>query len=72
VAILNSVPTLTLGDGLRAVRLKLWDEDQRRLVTFRQALAQPSGTLTRSDAAWSGFTPAGSPDASSSRQGSRD
>ena len=31
------VPTLSLGDGLRAVRLKLWDEDAGRLVTFAQA-----------------------------------
>lgn len=32
-----SVPTLTLWDGLRAVRLKLWDEGSGRLVTFAQA-----------------------------------
>ena len=32
-----SVPTLTLWDGLRAVRLKLWDERAGRLVTFAQA-----------------------------------
>jgi acyl-lipid omega-6 desaturase (Delta-12 desaturase) len=32
-----SVPTLTLWDGLRAVRLKLWDERTGRLVTFAQA-----------------------------------
>jgi omega-6 fatty acid desaturase (delta-12 desaturase) len=31
------VPTLSLADGIRAVRLKLWDPDQRRLVTFRDA-----------------------------------
>jgi omega-6 fatty acid desaturase (delta-12 desaturase) len=31
------VTTLSLGDGIRAVRLKLWDPDQRRLVTFREA-----------------------------------
>jgi acyl-lipid omega-6 desaturase (Delta-12 desaturase) len=31
------VPTLSLGDGLRAVRLKLWDEEAGRLVTFAQA-----------------------------------
>jgi omega-6 fatty acid desaturase (delta-12 desaturase) len=31
------VPTLTLWDGLRAVRLKLWDERSGRLVTFAQA-----------------------------------
>lgn len=32
-----TVPTLTLWDGLRAVRLKLWDERSGRLVTFAQA-----------------------------------
>jgi omega-6 fatty acid desaturase (delta-12 desaturase) len=31
------VPTLSLRDGLRAVRLKLWDEQSGRLVTFAQA-----------------------------------
>jgi acyl-lipid omega-6 desaturase (Delta-12 desaturase) len=31
------VPTLTLLDGLRAVRFKLWDEDAGRLVTFAEA-----------------------------------
>jgi omega-6 fatty acid desaturase (delta-12 desaturase) len=34
---LGSVTTLTLRDGIRAVRLKLWDQDQRQLVTFREA-----------------------------------
>jgi omega-6 fatty acid desaturase (delta-12 desaturase) len=34
---LDGVTTLSLRDGLRAVRLKLWDEDRRRLVTFGQA-----------------------------------
>jgi acyl-lipid omega-6 desaturase (Delta-12 desaturase) len=31
------VPTLSLWDALRTVRLKLWDEDRRKLVTFAQA-----------------------------------
>jgi omega-6 fatty acid desaturase (delta-12 desaturase) len=31
------VPTLTVWDGLRAVRLKLWDPRSCRLVTFEQA-----------------------------------
>ena len=31
------VPTLSLWDGLRSVRLKLWDERAGRLVTFAQA-----------------------------------
>jgi omega-6 fatty acid desaturase (delta-12 desaturase) len=35
--IFHDVPTLSLRDGLRAVRLKLWDEDQARLVTFAEA-----------------------------------
>jgi omega-6 fatty acid desaturase (delta-12 desaturase) len=36
-AIFHEVPTLSLGDGLRAVRLKLWDEKGRRMVTFAEA-----------------------------------
>ncbi len=35
--VFHRVPRLTLLDGVRAVRLKLWDEDQRRLVTWAQA-----------------------------------
>ncbi len=35
--IFHDVPTISLLDGLRAVRLKLWDEDAGRLVTFAQA-----------------------------------
>jgi acyl-lipid omega-6 desaturase (Delta-12 desaturase) len=35
--IFHDVPTISLWDGLRAVRLKLWDEDRGRLVTFAQA-----------------------------------
>jgi omega-6 fatty acid desaturase (delta-12 desaturase) len=34
-----TVPTLTLWDGLRAVRLKLWDPEAGRLVTFAEARA---------------------------------
>jgi acyl-lipid omega-6 desaturase (Delta-12 desaturase) len=33
----HSVPTLSLRDGLRAVQLKLWDEDSGKLLTFAQA-----------------------------------
>jgi acyl-lipid omega-6 desaturase (Delta-12 desaturase) len=36
---LRAVPELTLRDGLRATRLKLWDERSGRLVTFRDARA---------------------------------
>ncbi len=33
------VQQLSLRDGLQATRLKLWDDDRRRLVTFREANA---------------------------------
>jgi len=36
-AIFHGVPTLSLWDGLRAVRLKLYDEERRRMVGFAQA-----------------------------------
>jgi acyl-lipid omega-6 desaturase (Delta-12 desaturase) len=36
-AIFHEVPTLSLRDGMRAVRLKLWDEKHRRMVTFAEA-----------------------------------
>ena len=35
--IFDGVPEVSLWDGLRAVRLKLWDEDRGRLVTFAEA-----------------------------------
>jgi omega-6 fatty acid desaturase (delta-12 desaturase) len=38
-AIFHDVPILSLQDGLRAVRLKLWDEDRGRMVTFAEAAA---------------------------------
>ena len=37
--IFQSVPVLTLWDGLRATRLKLYDEEARRLVTWREVRA---------------------------------
>jgi acyl-lipid omega-6 desaturase (Delta-12 desaturase) len=37
IPILHQVPILSARDGLRAVRLKLWDEDRGRLVTFAEA-----------------------------------
>ena len=37
--ILHDVPTLSLWDGLRAVTLKLWDEESGKLLTFGQARA---------------------------------
>ena len=36
-AIFHEVPTLSLLDGLRAVNLKLWDQDRGKLVSFGQA-----------------------------------
>jgi acyl-lipid omega-6 desaturase (Delta-12 desaturase) len=44
--IFQSVPTLSLWDGLRAVRLKLWDEGSGKMVTFAQArTAAPASAL---------------------------
>jgi acyl-lipid omega-6 desaturase (Delta-12 desaturase) len=40
--VFHSVPRLSLMDGLRAVRLKLWDEQRGRLVTFAEAQAVPA------------------------------
>ena len=37
--VFRSVPRVTLWDGMRATRLKLWDEDRGRLVTFHEAWA---------------------------------
>jgi omega-6 fatty acid desaturase (delta-12 desaturase) len=37
IPMLQAVPTLTLWDGMRAVRLKLYDEHSRRLVTWGEA-----------------------------------
>jgi omega-6 fatty acid desaturase (delta-12 desaturase) len=34
---LHRVPTLTFADGIRATRLKLWDERAERLISFRAA-----------------------------------
>jgi len=47
------IPTLTLWDGLRAVRLKLWDERSGRLVTFGEARrgGLPAATIPPGDAA---------------------
>jgi omega-6 fatty acid desaturase (delta-12 desaturase) len=35
--IFHDVPVLTLRDGIRTTRLKLWDEDSGRLVNFAHA-----------------------------------
>jgi omega-6 fatty acid desaturase (delta-12 desaturase) len=39
----QAVPTLTLWDGMRAVSLKLWDEEQKQLVSFAQARKAHAG-----------------------------
>ena len=39
---LQTVPELTVRQGLRATTLKLWDERRGRLVTFREARAERS------------------------------
>ena len=40
--VFHESPTITLRSGMRAMRLALWDEDRRRLVSFREAaLAVP-------------------------------
>jgi acyl-lipid omega-6 desaturase (Delta-12 desaturase) len=51
--IFHGVPTLSCANGIRAVKLKLYDEDRGRLVTFAQAresavpAAAPSISSTR-------------------------
>jgi acyl-lipid omega-6 desaturase (Delta-12 desaturase) len=44
--ILHDVPTLSLWDGLRAVTLKLWDEDSGKLVTFAQVNVRDDSSST--------------------------
>lgn len=48
--VFHSVPVLSLLDGVKAVRLKLWDEQRGRLVTFADARAarRHSAVLVRS------------------------
>jgi omega-6 fatty acid desaturase (delta-12 desaturase) len=42
--IFHDVPTLTVWDGIRAMRLKLYDEERGRLVTFTDARAATSAS----------------------------
>jgi acyl-lipid omega-6 desaturase (Delta-12 desaturase) len=53
--IFHGVPTLSCADGIRAIRLKLYDEDRGRLVTFAEARA--------------GAVPAAAPSISSTSRG---
>ncbi len=49
--VFHQVPTLSLWDALRTVRLKLWDEDRGKLVTFAQAsFKQPAGVASAGSA----------------------
>ena len=43
--IFAGVPAASIRDGLRAVNLKLWDEDTRQLMTFAQADLHPQRLL---------------------------
>src|SRR3954469_18271241 len=61
--IFHDVPVLTLGDGLRTTRLKLWDEDTRRLVTFAEADAAAAAATPQARA---GVQPAGNAPAGTS------
>jgi omega-6 fatty acid desaturase (delta-12 desaturase) len=49
--IFHSVPTLSLWDGLRAVRLKVWDEERRKLVTWAEAASSVRAASSVSAAA---------------------
>jgi len=42
VSIFRDVPAVSLWDGLRAVRLKLWDEDAARMVTWKEHRRLPA------------------------------
>jgi omega-6 fatty acid desaturase (delta-12 desaturase) len=42
--VFRQVPRLSLWDGMKCLKLKLWDEERRRLVTFRQARARRAET----------------------------
>jgi omega-6 fatty acid desaturase (delta-12 desaturase) len=44
--IFAGVPTLSVREGVRAVRFKLWDEDIGQFVTFAEANLRPQGALT--------------------------
>jgi acyl-lipid omega-6 desaturase (Delta-12 desaturase) len=44
--IFHGVPVLSLADGLRAVRLKLYDEDSGRMVTFAEARVPSAAAAT--------------------------
>jgi len=49
--IFQSVPKVSLWQGLRAVRFKLWDEESSRLVTWREWAAKVARTAKPQTAA---------------------
>jgi acyl-lipid omega-6 desaturase (Delta-12 desaturase) len=49
--IFHDVPVLTFWDGIKSVRLKLWDEERGRLVTFAEARRSARGDMGASPAA---------------------
>jgi acyl-lipid omega-6 desaturase (Delta-12 desaturase) len=55
-SIFHDVPTLSLGQALRTVKLKLWDEDRNKLVTFAQARATPSLADGALSVGWTGVS----------------
>ena len=48
--IFTQVPTITIADGMKAVRFKLWDERSNKMVTFSQARRSRARTLTGAEA----------------------
>jgi omega-6 fatty acid desaturase (delta-12 desaturase) len=57
--IFHDVPVLTLRDGIRTVRLKLWDEESGRLVTFAEADAAAERQRARAGTQSAGNAPVG-------------
>jgi omega-6 fatty acid desaturase (delta-12 desaturase) len=49
--IFDRVPTLSLRDALATVKLKLWDEERGKLVTFAEARVEPATSLPSLSAA---------------------
>jgi len=65
--VLQGVPTLTLWSSIRTIMLTLWDEDQQRLISFREyervygkssAVGQPAGADDQEGELPEGATPA--------------
>jgi omega-6 fatty acid desaturase (delta-12 desaturase) len=45
--VFHDVPQLTLWDGMKTMRLKLYDEERGRMVTFREAARRPQPAAAR-------------------------